>query len=177
MLCSDMYLISFVESDSSSTRITMVVISPQFYFGGESEFNSKCMETSEFASWIATVWGNGWSCNPKSSKSFLYGLLLFQAMGEVAFPRAVRDISFLMNLQGVKLQSNSSRRSSNLFMNCCCFEAMGLSYISKSIDYPTAIAMTSILHTKLKGELWNRNKLNPFCYLKWWGAFLQITKP
>jgi hypothetical protein len=37
--------------------------------------------------------------------------------------------------------------------------------------------MTSILHTKLKGELWNRNKLNPFCYLKWWGAFLQITKP
>lgn len=55
MLCSDMYLISFVESDSSSTRITMVVISPQFYLGGESEFNSKCMETSEFASWIATV--------------------------------------------------------------------------------------------------------------------------
>lgn len=119
MLCSDMYLTSFVESDSSSTRITMLVISPQFYFGGENEFNSKSMETSEFASQIATVWGNGWSCNPKSSKSFLRGLLLFQAMGEVAFPRAVRDISFLMNLQGVKLQSNSSRRSSNLFMNCC----------------------------------------------------------
>jgi len=77
-------------------------------------------------------------------------LLLFQAMGEVAFPRAVRDTSFLMNLQGVKLQSNSSRRSSNLFMNCCYFDAMGLSSISKSIDYLTAIAMTSILHTKLK---------------------------
>lgn len=55
MLCSDMYLTSFVESDSSSTRITMLVISPEFYFGGENEFNSKSMETSEFASQIATV--------------------------------------------------------------------------------------------------------------------------
>ncbi len=116
MLCSDMYLISFVESDSSSTRITRVVISAQFCFGGESEFNSKCMETSEFASWIATVWGNGWSCNSKSGRRHFF---------HNEFAAVLR--------QGVKLQSNSSTRSSNLFMNCCCFEAMGLTYIPRAL--------------------------------------------
>ncbi len=177
MLCSDMYLISFIKSDSSSTRITMVVISPQFYLGGENQFNSKSMETSEFASRIATVWGNGWSCNPKSSKSFLHGLLLFQAMGEVAYPRAVRDISFLMNWARGEVAIQQQLEKLKSLHELLLFWGNGFKLHFQEHWLPYCHSNDEYFAYKAKMRVVKPKQTNPFCYLKWWGAFLQTTKP